>query len=191
MPTLRLNPTVSAFETIDRRDYPGVFLDYDRDGVLNVDDPRPLTPGDDDTVEEVRLSDEIAALIELRNDYTEVLAEVMADPQVKASKKLIGDPLPDPHWPPRQNGAVRCFPSVLSQTGIAKQHPAPLSGPLAPRGHGPRPAVRALGPQGEQVRGRRRGHRRAYQRRAHRPPSRAPTTIVAARPARRRARKPP
>ena len=49
--------------------YRGVFGDYDGDGVLNVDDPDPYTPGDGTTVEEVKLADEIEKIIDFRKDY--------------------------------------------------------------------------------------------------------------------------
>lgn len=52
--------------------YSGVFGDFDGDGVLNVDDPRPTIAGDKDTVEEVKLSDEISALINFRNDQDSI-----------------------------------------------------------------------------------------------------------------------
>lgn len=52
--------------------YSGVFGDFDGDGVLNVDDPRPTVAGDKDTVEEVKLSDEISALINFRNDQDSI-----------------------------------------------------------------------------------------------------------------------
>lgn len=46
--------------------YKGVFGDFDGDGILNVDDPNPQRAGDKETVEEIKLSDEIAALIDFR-----------------------------------------------------------------------------------------------------------------------------
>lgn len=61
------NTTVNINSDISREDYPGLFEDYDNDGVLNADDPNPLKPGDDGTIEEVLLSDEIGKLIDLRN----------------------------------------------------------------------------------------------------------------------------
>jgi len=56
----------------DRGRYEAIFGDYDKDGIANVDDPNPLTPGDTDSVEEVQLSDEIAALIDFRKEYETV-----------------------------------------------------------------------------------------------------------------------
>ncbi|WP_409029443.1 helicase-related protein [Gracilimonas sediminicola] len=73
----RRNPTVSAFEKISISDYPGIFGDFDNDGIQNVDDPHPQQAGDTETVEEVKLSEEIEKLIELRNEYQEALNEVM------------------------------------------------------------------------------------------------------------------
>lgn len=55
--------------------YSGVFGDYDGDGVLNVDDPNPTKAGDRETVEEVKLSDEIAAIIKYRDDIDDLRKE--------------------------------------------------------------------------------------------------------------------
>jgi hypothetical protein len=62
--------TVQVLETRTSK-YPGIFGDYDGDGVLNVDDPNPLEAGDKQTVEEIKLSDEIAKLIDFRADADE------------------------------------------------------------------------------------------------------------------------
>lgn len=69
--------TVSPFEKISPTDYPGIFGDFDKDGIPNVDDPNPEQPGDKKTVEEVSLADEIKQLIELRNVYQGALDSVM------------------------------------------------------------------------------------------------------------------
>lgn len=52
--------------------YRGIFGDFDGDGIQNVDDPNPYQKGDVKTVEEVKLSDEIAAIIDFRKDFEEV-----------------------------------------------------------------------------------------------------------------------
>jgi hypothetical protein len=49
--------------------YDALFGDYDHDGIKNIDDPNPLKKGDKETIEEVKLSDEIAALIDFRKEY--------------------------------------------------------------------------------------------------------------------------
>ena len=49
--------------------YDALFGDYDHDGIKNIDDPNPLKKGDTETIEEVKLSDEIAALIDFRKSY--------------------------------------------------------------------------------------------------------------------------
>jgi ppGpp synthetase/RelA/SpoT-type nucleotidyltranferase len=69
--------TVSPFEEITPEDYPGIFGDFDKDGIPNVDDPNPLKAGDNKTVEEVSLKDEIKKLIDLRNVYQGALDAVM------------------------------------------------------------------------------------------------------------------
>lgn len=58
--------------------YKGVFGDYDNDGILNVDDPNPQKAGDKQTVEEVKLSDEIAALITYRESQDSIRKEFVA-----------------------------------------------------------------------------------------------------------------
>lgn len=61
-----------------KKKYPGVFGDYDGDGILNVDDPNPTQAGDKETVEEVKLSDEIAKLIDFRKEHDERRQEFVA-----------------------------------------------------------------------------------------------------------------
>jgi len=51
-----------------RETYPGVFEDFDDDEIPTVDDPHPLTPGDEETVEEVSLAEEIDKLLGFRED---------------------------------------------------------------------------------------------------------------------------
>jgi len=68
---LKKQPTKEPNQyTKDR--YKGVFGDYDGDGILNVDDPNPRKKGDKETVEEVKLSDEIAKLIDFRADMDKI-----------------------------------------------------------------------------------------------------------------------
>ncbi|PAU94241.1 hypothetical protein CK503_08490 [Aliifodinibius salipaludis] len=87
---MRDNPTVTPFEEITTEDYPGIFGDFDGDGIPNADDPNPQRAGDTDTVEETKLTDEIKQLIDLRGDYQQALAEVtskLKDLQPKATVK--------------------------------------------------------------------------------------------------------
>lgn len=72
----RRNPTISAQRPISPADYPGVFRDAGH-GIPAVDDPWPDEPCPvghpcPDTVEEVKLSDEIRALIAIRDDFEHV-----------------------------------------------------------------------------------------------------------------------
>jgi ppGpp synthetase/RelA/SpoT-type nucleotidyltranferase len=84
------NPTISARDPhISRKDYPGVFWDTGH-GVPGVDDPYPGQPCPTDvqcpdTVEEVRLSDEIGKLIDLRKSYQHDLDDMLGK-----LKKSIG-----------------------------------------------------------------------------------------------------
>ncbi|MDZ7659460.1 helicase-related protein [Fodinibius sp.] len=75
---MRDNPTVTPFEDITTDDYPGIFGDFDGDGIPNADDPNPQRAGDTETVEEVKLTEEIKQLIDLRGDYQQALDEVIA-----------------------------------------------------------------------------------------------------------------
>lgn len=62
---------------ITRDDYPAIFDDTDRDSIVDVDDPHPFDPGDTQSIEEVRLSDEIGKLIDTRQSYVPVTESVM------------------------------------------------------------------------------------------------------------------
>ncbi|TYP93544.1 Helicase conserved C-terminal domain-containing protein [Fodinibius salinus] len=75
---MRDNPTVTPFEDITTDDYPGIFGDFDGDGIPNADDPNPQLAGDTETVEETKLTEEIKQLIALREDYQQALNEVIA-----------------------------------------------------------------------------------------------------------------
>lgn len=73
------NPSVSALsdQPLTFADYPGVFGDPDNDALPTVDDPHPNRAGDVESVEEVRLAEEIAKLIDLRTDLTGVKNDVL------------------------------------------------------------------------------------------------------------------
>jgi hypothetical protein len=50
-----ISPTKSPFRKLTPEDYPGIFGDFDKDGIANVDDPNPLVAGDEEQVEEVSM----------------------------------------------------------------------------------------------------------------------------------------
>lgn len=58
-----------------RETYPGVFEDFDNDNIPTVDDPHPLIPGDENTVEEVSLAREIEKLLEFREGRAQTTEE--------------------------------------------------------------------------------------------------------------------
>lgn len=67
-------PTSVDVDTdISREHYPGIFGDYDRDGVPNADDAYPVDPSRRLQVEEVRLADEVGHLIDLRRSLVSTL----------------------------------------------------------------------------------------------------------------------
>lgn len=74
---MRDNPTVTPFKDITTDDYPGIFGDFDGDGIPNADDPNPQLAGDTDTVEETKLTEEIKQLIDLRGGYQQALDQVI------------------------------------------------------------------------------------------------------------------
>ncbi|MEP4441957.1 MAG: hypothetical protein ABJ059_00695, partial [Hyphomicrobiales bacterium] len=51
--------------------------DWDADGIVNIDDPNPLTPGDTAPVSEAELAPQIKAVIEAKNNYIPALKKVM------------------------------------------------------------------------------------------------------------------
>ncbi len=62
---------------LSEKDYPGIFGDPDADDILTADDPHPVVPGDETTVEEVKLSDEIRKFLQLRKDFVGVARKMM------------------------------------------------------------------------------------------------------------------
>lgn len=69
-------PKLDPRKPITRRDYPSIFGDTDSDRIPDVDDPRPRIPGDTESIEEVRLSDEMDELIATRQRYVPALQAV-------------------------------------------------------------------------------------------------------------------
>jgi ppGpp synthetase/RelA/SpoT-type nucleotidyltranferase len=84
--TTRTNPTVkpTSGRPITAADYPGVFQDSNHDGIADVDDPDPKGRPVGDTVEEVRLAEELKAFIDVRQDFVEALDAVKHDLAVLA-----------------------------------------------------------------------------------------------------------
>lgn len=59
----RNTPDRDPRRTLSRKDYPAIFGDLDVDRIEDADDPRPQVPGDIESIEEVRLTDEMDALL--------------------------------------------------------------------------------------------------------------------------------
>lgn len=74
----RRNPAIRATSgaPITERDYPGLFQDTDRDRIPDADDPDPFVPGDE-SVEEVRLADEVRELIRTRQDFDHMRVQLV------------------------------------------------------------------------------------------------------------------
>lgn len=66
----------TAHPMITEADYPVIFADRDLDTIMDVDDPYPLVPGTT-PIEEVRLADEIRALIDIRNSFDGMRADLV------------------------------------------------------------------------------------------------------------------
>jgi len=62
---------------IRRSDYPSVFDDSDADTIPDVDDPRPFQAGDEKSIEEVQLSDEIGHFIDTRQEFLPAMQTVI------------------------------------------------------------------------------------------------------------------
>jgi hypothetical protein len=73
----KLHRLANPQKSIKRTDYPAIFGDTDHDRIPDVDDPHPFDPGDTKSIEEVRLADEVGALIDIRGQYADVTDSVM------------------------------------------------------------------------------------------------------------------
>lgn len=73
-----LDPT-KEHTRITRADYPSVFLDYDKDGIPDVDDPHPYGPQSAERIEEVKLSSEVGELLQVRDAMEGVFRAVRTD----------------------------------------------------------------------------------------------------------------
>jgi ppGpp synthetase/RelA/SpoT-type nucleotidyltranferase len=65
-------------EHYTKADYPAIFGDTDSDTIEDVDDPHPYTPGDTHSIEEVRLADEVEALLFAREEFIPVARDMKA-----------------------------------------------------------------------------------------------------------------
>jgi ppGpp synthetase/RelA/SpoT-type nucleotidyltranferase len=81
---------VSGRGLIERSSYPSVFGDLNRNGVPDVDDPSPYGADVGDSIEEVRLSDEIGKLIDVRGEYVEAEQGVMRG--LRELSRAVGNP---------------------------------------------------------------------------------------------------
>ena len=75
-PTIKWTNPREIKEHYTKADYPAIFGDTDRDSIEDVDDPRPLIPGDRHSIEEVRLSDEVEALLGAREEFIPIAREM-------------------------------------------------------------------------------------------------------------------
>ncbi len=87
---MRGNPAVSPFGDITRKMYPGVFRDTNGNQIPDVDDADLDDPHSHDTVEEVRLSEEIGALIDERAQYVDAMHGVTHE-LAHIGRKIMGD----------------------------------------------------------------------------------------------------
>lgn len=63
-------------------EYKGVFGDYDADNIDNVDDPNPIVPNDDHTIEKTKLSDAVQKVIDVKGVLDGIMATFV--PKLKA-----------------------------------------------------------------------------------------------------------
>lgn len=66
-------------EVFDREKYKGVFTDFDKDGVANLDDPNPLRKGDKTTVEERELTNVFQKLLDTKNRLDDTMYDAVVD----------------------------------------------------------------------------------------------------------------
>ncbi|MDZ7660469.1 helicase-related protein [Fodinibius sp.] len=75
MPITKTN--IDQISYIAKDDFDHWLGDWDSDGIVNIDDPNPLTPGDTSPVSEAELAPQIEAVIETKNRYIPALKSVM------------------------------------------------------------------------------------------------------------------
>jgi ppGpp synthetase/RelA/SpoT-type nucleotidyltranferase len=61
----------------DKSKYPYIFGDFDKDGIKNVDDPRPYKAGDETTIEQVKFSDVFEKVIENQKSVREPMYKIV------------------------------------------------------------------------------------------------------------------
>jgi len=66
-------------EKFEKSRYKAVFGDYDNDGLPNLDDPNPTKKGDKHSVEERRITDSIAELLNIKNNLDNTMYSAVDD----------------------------------------------------------------------------------------------------------------
>ena len=66
-------------EKFEKSRYKAVFGDYDNDGLPNLDDPNPTKKGDTKSVEERRITDSIAELLNIKNNLDNTMYSAVDD----------------------------------------------------------------------------------------------------------------
>jgi ppGpp synthetase/RelA/SpoT-type nucleotidyltranferase len=66
-------------EKFDKSRYKTIFGDFDHDGIENLDDPNPTRKGDTRSVEERRITDSIAQLLDIKNNLDSTMYTAVGD----------------------------------------------------------------------------------------------------------------
>jgi ppGpp synthetase/RelA/SpoT-type nucleotidyltranferase len=70
----------------DKKKYKAIFQDYDKDGIVNVDDANPLKKNKKTTVEEVMFSETFEKLLEIKKELDGVMNQTIKELDKKAPK---------------------------------------------------------------------------------------------------------
>ena len=70
----------------DKKKYPSIFGDSDKDTIPNVDDPNPTKKGDTETIEQVKLSDVFERLLNVKEGLDTRMERVVGDMKKKSPK---------------------------------------------------------------------------------------------------------
>ena len=70
----------------DKKKYPSIFGDTDKDTIPNVDDPNPNKGGDTETIEQVKLSDVFDRLLNVKEGLDDRMERVVGDMKSKSPK---------------------------------------------------------------------------------------------------------
>lgn len=70
----------------DKKKYPSIFGDSDKDSIPNVDDPNPTRKGDKETIEQVKLSDVFERLLNVKEGLDTRMERVVDDMKKKSPK---------------------------------------------------------------------------------------------------------